>query len=87
MTYSISHTQSTSRSSKGSRDNGEHSSEQVHPLRQRPAKLTALPPQTYIPPGEQDPIDLAWMREALIMVSASQGEARSAGESSRVSRD
>ncbi|RSH95182.1 tRNA(adenine34) deaminase [Saitozyma podzolica] len=22
---------------------------------------------TYIPPGEQDPIDLAWMREALIM--------------------
>jgi hypothetical protein len=28
----------------------------------------ALSTQTYIPPQEQDPADLAWMREALIMV-------------------
>lgn len=26
--------------------------------------------QVYIPPEEQDPADLAWMREALVMVSA-----------------
>lgn len=25
--------------------------------------------QVYIPPDEQDPQDLAWMREALVMVS------------------